>query len=69
MTVRAVLDASVLVSRWSRLVLQALASGGAPSFVPVWSEWTIAETWRVLTWRACQRGARWRLGLLEDSAG
>ncbi len=59
MTARAVLDASVLVSRWSRLLLQELASGGAPSFAPVWSEWTIAETWRVLAWRACQRGARW----------
>lgn len=54
---RAVLDSSVLVSGWSRLVLQRLASANPPRFEPLWSEWIIAETWRVLTWRACQAGA------------
>jgi PIN domain len=54
---RAVLDSSVLVSRWSRLVLQRLASASPPLFEPLWSEWIIAETWRVLPWRACKAGA------------
>ncbi len=45
----AVIDTSVLVPVWSRLVLQRLAAAG--QFQPVWSEWIIAETWRVLTRR------------------
>jgi hypothetical protein len=60
MTVRAVLDTSVLVPAWSRLVLQQLASADPPRFEPVWSEWIIAETWRTLAWRACGAGATWR---------
>lgn len=36
---------------WSRLVLQRLAAAPRPWLQPVWSEWIIAETWRVLTWR------------------
>lgn len=54
---KAVLDSSVLVGGWSRLVLQRLASASPPHFEPVWSEWIIAETWRVLAWRACKAGA------------
>jgi hypothetical protein len=46
-----VLDSSVLVPRWSRFVLQELASATHRLFTPVWSEWIIAETWRVLAWR------------------
>jgi len=45
----AVLDTSVFVPVWSRLILQRLAAEGR--FQPVWSEWIIAETWRVLTLR------------------
>jgi hypothetical protein len=44
----AVLDSSVLVPRWSRHVLQRLAVQSDPQFIPVWSEWIIAETWRTL---------------------
>lgn len=47
----AVLDTSVLVPVWSRLVLQRLAAAPSRPYVPVWSEWIIAETWRVLTWQ------------------
>jgi hypothetical protein len=46
-----VLDSSVLVPRWSRVILQQLADAPHRLFVPVWSEWIIAETWRVLAWR------------------
>jgi hypothetical protein len=46
-----VLDSSVLVPVWSRLVLQRLAAAPHQRFRPAWSEWVIAETWRVLTWR------------------
>lgn len=56
--VRAVLDSSVLVPVWSRLVLQRLAARPTPAFAPVWSEWIIAETWRVLTWRWFARAGR-----------
>jgi hypothetical protein len=49
--VRAVLDASVLVARWSRLVLSVAAKGSVRRFQPIWSEWIIAETWRVLAVR------------------
>ena len=52
----AVLDSSVLVPRWSRVVLQLLATRPDPLFIPAWSEWIIAETWRVLAWR-CLTGA------------
>jgi hypothetical protein len=54
----AVLDSGVLVPVWSRLVLQRLAARPSPSFTPVWSEWIIAETWRVLTWRWLVRAGR-----------
>jgi hypothetical protein len=46
---RAVLDTSVLVPEWSRLVLQRLAAPPHQRFQPLWSEWFIAETWTVLT--------------------
>jgi hypothetical protein len=55
-----VLDSSVLVAGWSRLVLQRLASANPPLIEPIWSEWIIAETWRVLTWRACRAGSAWK---------
>ncbi|MBI4498980.1 MAG: PIN domain-containing protein [Chloroflexi bacterium] len=45
----AVLDSSVLVPRWARVSLQCLAARQDPLYAPVWSEWIIAETWRVLT--------------------
>jgi hypothetical protein len=54
----AVLDSSVLVPVWSRLVLQQLAAPPRRRFLPVWSEWIIAETWRVLTWRHVIRTGR-----------
>lgn len=47
----AVLDTRVLVPTGSRVTLQILASGDPPRYQPVWSEWIIAETWRVLTER------------------
>lgn len=53
----AVLDSSVLVPRWSRLVLQRLAARADAPFIPVWSEWIIAETWRTLAWRWLNRAA------------
>src|SRR4051794_35131033 len=46
---RAVLDTSVLVPRWSRLVLMRLAADPYRLYQPVWSEWIATETWRVLT--------------------
>jgi len=54
----AVLDSSVLVPVWSRFVLQRLAARPSPRFTPIWSEWIIAETWRVLTWRWLVRAGR-----------
>lgn len=45
----AVLDSSVLVPAWSRVALQQFAVPPRELFVPVWSEWIVAETWRVLT--------------------
>lgn len=54
----AVLDSSVLVPAWSRFVLQRLAARPSPAFAPVWSEWIIAETWSVLTWRWFARAGR-----------
>lgn len=61
-----VFDSSVLVPHWSRISLQRAAEGGRSDFTPVWSEWIIAETWRVLTWRwAAQVGrvgdSEWRI--------
>lgn len=53
-----VLDTSVLVPSWSRLVLQRLAARPSPALAPIWSEWIIAETWRVLTWRWLIRTGR-----------
>jgi hypothetical protein len=47
----AVLDSSVLVPEWSRLSLQRIAAAPEPPYTPAWSEWIIAETWRVLTQR------------------
>lgn len=41
----------MLIPVWSRLVLQRLAAAPWRRFQPVWSEWIIAETWRVLAWR------------------
>jgi hypothetical protein len=55
---RAVLDSSVLVTRWSRVALQRLAAYPSTPYVPVWSEWIIAETWRVLAWRWLVRAGR-----------
>lgn len=55
----AVLDTTVLVANWSRLALQFLAERPSPSYHPAWSEWIIAETWRVLTWKWAQRGLAW----------
>jgi hypothetical protein len=45
---RAVLDTSVLVPHWSRRLLVALARARPVLYEPVWCEWIIAETWRVL---------------------
>jgi hypothetical protein len=45
----AVLDASVLVPYWSRIVLQRLAASEPPRFDAVWSTAIVGETWRVLT--------------------
>lgn len=55
----AVLDTSILVAAWSRITLQTIADRPSPPYRPVWSEWIIAETWRVLTWRWAQRGLAW----------
>lgn len=52
----AVLDTSVLVPARSRKTLQRLAAGASPRYEPVWSEWIIAETWRVLTDRLVRTG-------------
>ena len=57
-TPTAVLDTSVLVPAWSRFVLQRLAASPHGRYTPVWSEWIVAETWRVLTWRWLTRSAR-----------
>lgn len=61
----AVLDSSSLVPEWSRFVLQRLATSPRERYTPVWSEWIIAEIWRVLTWRWLARAghtddAEWR---------
>jgi hypothetical protein len=48
----------VLVPHWSRIVLNELAGRADARFVPAWSKWIIAETWRVLTWRWAMDAAR-----------
>ncbi len=53
----AVLDSSVLVPLWSRIVLQRLAEGTPAAYLPVWSEWIVGETWRTLAWRWLTRAA------------
>ena len=62
----AVLDTSVLVPAWSRVTLQLLASGAAPRYQPVWSEWIIAETWRVLTDRLVPPDRRFSLDEMAE---
>ena len=52
---RAVLDSSVLVPVWSRLLLSTLAAARPARYTPVWCEWIIAETWRVLTVQRLRR--------------
>jgi hypothetical protein len=52
---RAVLDSSVLVPAWSRLLLSTLAAAQPVLYTPVWYEWIIAETWRVLTVQRLRR--------------
>ena len=39
-------------------MLQRIASEPHRRYTPVWSEWIIAEIWRVLTWRWLARAAR-----------
>jgi hypothetical protein len=55
-----VLDSSVLHARWSRLILQSIAARRDPPFLPFWSEWIIAETWRTLASLWLDRVARSR---------
>lgn len=52
---RAVLDSSVLVPAWSRLLLSTLAAAEPALYTPVWCEWIIAETWRVLAVQRLRR--------------
>ena len=52
---RAVLDSSVLVPVWSRLLLSTLAAARPVLYTPIWCEWIIAETWRVLTVQRLRR--------------
>ena len=53
----AVLDSSVLIAAWSRIVLGRLAARRPARFVPVWSEWIIGEVWRTLAWRWLNRAS------------
>jgi len=55
---RAVLDSSVLVPAWSRILLSTLAATRPVSYTPVWCEWIIAETRRVLTMQRLRRLTR-----------
>jgi hypothetical protein len=55
---RAVLDSSVLVPYWSRVALRNIAAAPEHLYVPVWSEWIVAETWRVLTYKWLAEGSR-----------
>lgn len=52
---RAVLDSSVLVPAWSRLLLSTLAVAQPALYSPIWCEWIIAETWRVLAVQRLRR--------------
>lgn len=52
---RAVVDSSVLVPAWSRLLLSTLAAARPVLYTPIWCEWIIAETWRVLTVQRLRR--------------
>jgi hypothetical protein len=52
----AVLDSSVLIPHWSRLVLRQLAAASPPRFDAVWSTAIVAETWRVLTEQRLRAG-------------
>jgi hypothetical protein len=52
---RAVLDTSALVPVWSRLLLTDLAATRPSVYVPIWCEWIIAETWRVLAVKYVRR--------------
>jgi hypothetical protein len=49
---------SVLVPRWSRITLQQLSSAPNPLYQHAWSEWIIAETWRVLTRKRVEAAVR-----------
>jgi hypothetical protein len=51
----AVLDSSVLVPVWSRLLLSTLAATRPALYTPIWCEWIIAETCRVLTTQRLRR--------------
>ena len=53
---RAVLDASVLVPRWSRGALRRLALLDPAPYQPVWSTAIVGEVWRVLTTQRLRRG-------------
>jgi hypothetical protein len=53
-----VLDSSVLVPEWSRITLQRIAAAPEPPYAPAWSEWIIAETWRILTQQWLERYGR-----------
>lgn len=55
-----VLDSSVLYARWSRFTLRSIAVRPNASFLPFWSEWIIAETWRTLASLWLNRVARSR---------
>ena len=56
------LDSSVLVPYWSRIAFQRLVTQPQPPITLVWSEWIIAETWRVLTWRWLEGGREMTAG-------
>lgn len=53
---RAVLDASVLVPRWSRGALRNLALLDPPPCRLVWSTAIVGEIWRALTTQRLRRG-------------
>jgi hypothetical protein len=53
--IRAVVDASVLVERWSRLALSLTARHQPDRLHLIWTEWVIGEAWRVLAVRWVER--------------
>jgi hypothetical protein len=53
----ALLDSSVIIPQWSRVVLQTLADDVQPRFVAFWSSAIIAETWRILTIKRLSAGS------------